>query len=284
MSSFSVLTIVKGRRNHLNHLLRGVAKSDTPPAEVIVVHMNQPTDEGLYDPGVPLRQFRLDRPDDPLPLARARNMAASRAQKDAFVFLDVDCIPGPGLFRKLSRAALRTHGLVMGTVNYLPPEVPAGGGWGGELLAERAIPHPRRPAVTELTREEDYALFWSLCFAIRRQEFERVGGLDTRYFGYGAEDTDFAYSLREIRVPFYLSSAVAYHQHHPTCSPPYNRLHDIVRNAVTFRDKWGSWPMEGWLTAFRDAGLIRWEARDITILREPDAALIAGSRSDTPFV
>nr|MBA2391010.1 glycosyltransferase family 2 protein [Geodermatophilaceae bacterium] len=32
----------------------------------------------------------------------------------------------------------------------------------------------------------------------------------------------------------------------------------ICRNATTFHRTWGAWPMEGWLAAFADDGLIAW--------------------------
>jgi hypothetical protein len=41
--------------------------------------------------------------------------------------------------------------------------------------------------------------------------------------------------------------------------PPVEHLHDIVRNAEIFHQRWGWWPMERWLTAFHQRGLI---ARD----------------------
>ena len=41
--------------------------------------------------------------------------------------------------------------------------------------------------------------------------------------------------------------ARAYHQHHPSSSPPVQHLADILRNGALFRRRWGRWPMEGWL-------------------------------------
>jgi hypothetical protein len=41
-------------------------------------------------------------------------------------------------------------------------------------------------------------------------------------------------------------------------TPPVEHLPDIVANAHRFRARWRRWPMEGWLSAFADAGLVRW--------------------------
>ncbi|GMA39209.1 hypothetical protein [Mobilicoccus caccae] len=46
-------------------------------------------------------------------------------------------------------------------------------------------------------------------------------------------------------------------------------LSDIVRNANIFERRWGRHPMEGWLDAFAEAGLARYDA-------EADAWLVTG--------
>lgn len=49
--------------------------------------------------------------------------------------------------------------------------------------------------------------------------------------------------------------ADAYHQFHPAGDPPVEHLADILVNARVFVERWGWWPMEGWLTAFQRRGL-----------------------------
>ncbi len=63
----------------------------------------------------------------------------------------------------------------------------------------------------------------------------------------------------------WVGGAWAYHQHREVSSPPREHLADIVRNARRFRDRWGRWPMEGWLGAFADEGLVEWEPEDQTL-------------------
>jgi hypothetical protein len=58
----------------------------------------------------------------------------------------------------------------------------------------------------------------------------------------------------------WLGDARAYHQHHPTQDPPVQHLHAILRNARLFHERWGWWPMSGWLEAFAQRGLV--ELRD----------------------
>lgn len=201
-----------------------------------------------------------------LRLAAGRNAGAraaadaSRAEAGApelLVFLDADCIPGPDLLACYRAAATaRPDALLAGPVTYLPPgasvETPAD-------LRRATAPHPARPvpADGELLDGDRYELFWSLSFAATRETWDRLGGFDEGYEGYGGEDTDFAFRAREAGVPLvWVGGAHAYHQHHPTTNPPVQHLDDILRNGRRFAERWGEWPMRGWLTAFAELGLV----------------------------
>ncbi|WP_311198348.1 glycosyltransferase [Corynebacterium sp. p3-SID1194] len=202
-------------------------------------------------------------------LARARNRGAAEAiarGNDVIVFLDADCVAGGDLV-PLYMKALAEHPdpVVAGPVTYMKE---------GELRTVRPDPHPARPnpPAGEVQRAEDYNLFWSLSFACTAQTWERIvesfGGFDEAYSGYGGEDTDFAWNLREHGIDLlWVGGAHAFHQWHPVSSPPWEHLDDILRNAAVFHSKWGTWPMEGWLRAFEEAGAI---------------ALIDGSWQRTP--
>ena len=78
------------------------------------------------------------------------------------------------------------------------------------------------------------------------------------------------------RIPDFLAlvgDAVVLHQHHDSFDPPVQQLRATVANAQRYRDKWGTWPMEGWLRGFTDLGLLDWH---------PDAATCAVRRDPTP--
>lgn len=67
-------------------------------------------------------------------------------------------------------------------------------------------------------------------------------------------------------------TAHRHHRRHEVTDPPVNHLADIVANANRFHQKWRTWPMEPWLTAFRDLGLIAWDAESAepaAVLRPP---------------
>lgn len=146
-----------------------------------------------------------------------------------------------------------------GTVAYLP-QVTDPRDYRTDSVAELADPHPARPvpADGQVVVGGDLRLFWSLSFALTATDWERVGGFSEEYVGYGAEDTDFGQRLGAAQgTMLWVGGAAAYHQHHPSETPPVRHLTSIIRNANVFRDHWGWFPMEGWLTAFAERGLAR---------------------------
>lgn len=195
-----------------------------------------------------------------LRLAAARNAgaaAAVAAGAEVLVFLDADCVPAPALIRRYRQAAERFPGAVLcGPVTYLPEGVSA------SAPAELSpAPHPARPVPADDEEREataaEYPLFWSLSFALTPSTWAAAGGFDEAYEGYGGEDTDFAFRLRAARIPLvWTGGAHAFHQHHPTSSPPWQHLDDILRNGAVFADRWHEWPMTGWLESFAAAGAI----------------------------
>lgn len=201
-----------------------------------------------------------------LRVGEGRNRAAAAAVDagaELLVFLDVDCLPGEELLAAY-RSAARAHpeAILAGAVTYLAsvqrPETAAD-------LPFLIRPHRARPALppreTRAATAAEYDLFWSLSFAVTPATWERIGGFHVGYEGYGAEDTDLAWTARAAGVEMrWVGGADAFHQWHPVSSPPWQHLDDILRNGATFHARWGSWPMGGWLDAFAAAGAI--EQRD----------------------
>jgi hypothetical protein len=264
VTRIAVATMARGRDVHLARQAAAVARLDPRPAAYVVLSLDP---EPAVVPGARV----LHRPDlgeAPLPLAAARNvaLAAAGAAADLVAYLDVDCLPAPGALARLAHAADATRGrhLLAGPVGRLGPLPPERlDPRTDELAAARARtrggprPVPDEDALAEEPRHE---LFWSLWFAVTPITHARIGGFDEAYRGYGAEDTDYAFRARAAGVPFtWVGGAWAYHQHHPVSSPPVQHVEAIVANARRFRDRWGVWPMEGWLAQFAAAGLVRWE-------------------------
>lgn len=275
----SVLTLVRGRAAHLAKLMEGLNRQSCPPDELVIAYMQDYPAACLPDTDFPVRTVFV--PGDPMPLAAARNRAAAAASGALLLFLDVDCIPSPDLVACYVEAAAQHPGILLGEVLYLPAGA-ADGPLDFDLLARRGRRHPAKPAIDagELRAEPNHGELWGLSFAVPAAIWAKAGGMDERFMGYGAEETDFAARLARADVPMaWVGGAQAYHQHHAVHIPPLQHFDHILRNATLYRQTWGRWCMDYWLGQFRDRGLIAWDADAITTLRRPTADEIAATRA-----
>lgn len=259
MSRLPLAVVTVASEARTEHLRRQQELLDRLGGDVVRVvgwlEGTPPTDLSARVVGVPPGEHGLR-------VARGRNEAARvalEAGAEVLVFLDADCLPGPGLLGRYADAAVAHQGaLLCGPVTYLPEGVTP---HDVEDLAALTSPHPARPHpddhATSWATPPEYDLFWSLSFAITAGTWRRTGGFAEVYEGYGAEDTDFAWAARERAVPMlWVGGAHAYHQWHPTSSPPWQHLDDVLRNGAVFAARWGRWPMAGWLAQFAEAGAI----------------------------
>lgn len=279
----SVITLNKGRDTHLARLLEGLGRG-TPPAECVVVEMgaNPPP---LGDHGFPIRRIAL--PSEGLPLARARNVGRRAAASPHLIFLDVDCIPSADLVSGLASDLTEADGLICCEVRYLPDGA-VDDDWTEAHLRRRGHSHPVRSFPDRgLVHTDNPGLFWSLAFGVRATTFDRLGGFDETFDGYGAEDTDLAFRADAVGVPILFSArGHAFHQYHGAYDPPLQHFTDIVSNARHFHARHGLWPMDGWLDAFASMGLLAPDWRKgPTVLRMPTADELTGARvpGDRPF-
>lgn len=273
MNGLSVLTLVRNRPAHFDNLVEGLRRSSLRPTELVVVDMS---DVPLAPPRTdfPVTIVRLE--TDGLPLAAARNRAVAAATGDRLLFLDVDCIPLCDCLATMNTALAENDALLCADVRYLARDSIQDHWTDATLLAAGASHPVRRFPVTGVRHERNPGLFWSLAFAIRRARFDALGGFDERFTGYGAEDTDFGFRADAAGVPLlFVGGAITCHQHHAIYDPPLQHFADIVRNARRFREKWGVWPMEGWLADYTALGLITLDDDGLSVLRTPDQSELA---------
>ena len=255
------VVIIAGERDeHLTRVLDALAVQHRPADRVVVADMADA--RGVLD-RAPLGVERVVVPTagGALPLGAARNAGAAHLDSDVLAFLDVDCIPGPAFVAEHA-ASLDVHpdALACGRVRYLRREWQVAGP--APDLDGLSDPHPGRPAPDHDELDIDrHELFWSLNFAVRAPTWERLGGFDTGYRGYGAEDTDLGLRARRLGIPLlWVAGAGVYHQWHPPTRLDPDRRDEIVANARRFHDRWGTWPMVGWLDELAAAGTVRFDA------------------------
>jgi hypothetical protein len=256
----AVITVASAaRREHLERQRRVLAEVADDIVRV-EAWLDETLPDGIRDAGT--HTLHVPPGSRGIRVGEGRNRAAERAidaGAELLVFLDVDCLPGPDLLPAY-RAAARTDpaALLSGPVTYLASVQRPGSASDLPFLRR---PHRARPALplgqARAATSAEYDLFWSLSFALTPTTWGRIGGFHPGYEGYGAEDTDLAWTARERGVEMrWIGGADAFHQWHPVSSPPWQHLDDILRNGATFHERWGEWPMGGWLDAFAAAGAI----------------------------
>ena len=287
MRSVSALTLAAGRAEHLANVIRGFEAQDRRPDELIVGVMQDTPYTDLPDTSFPVRQILVERTNGELNLAAARNRVGFAATGDVLVFVDVDCIPAPSLVADYAEACEPGRGLVMGEVLYLRHGM-AGAALDYDRWAAEGVRHSDRqgPPAEGLRACEDYRCFWSLNFAMHRQDWHRSGGFHEGYYGYGGEDTDFGRILadRDIAI-WWTKGARVYHQFHEHYMPPVHHVASVLRNANHFATRWGHRTMEHWLHAFCLMGLLERSGAELRVVREPSETdfALCRQRPDMPY-
>lgn len=288
-SPVAVVTIVSGRHDHLARQRWGLGHQVEPPHLHVVVAMDDPSVEEALDEEqrrpCPTHVVHVPRRHGLLPLAAARNAGVAAARERGarlMVLLDVDCIPTARLVDRYRRA-LAQHSddkerpvVTCGAVRYLdeatsriPVERTR---W--ERLAAGSTDDPRRIPGGGVREVRDLRLFWSLSFATTSAAWDRIGGFDEGYLGYGGEDTDFGQRLGAADgTMLWVGDALAYHQHHESHDPPLHHVAEVVDNATRFEARWGWLPMRRWLSQYEDLGLV---------VRHPDGRYETTERARTP--
>lgn len=277
MVQFSIVTIIKGRRKQLANLLESIKLSVVRPFDIQVVCMDD-LEEILIPDGITVNFHRIKETHE-LPLAAARNAGINAAETTNIIFIDVDCIVSPTLFSNLLED-LSGENIVTAYPLYLPM-LPNSGNYTN--LKGQAVAHPGRERIPS-GEPVEHLQFWSLIFAIQKTTFNRIGGFDESFTGYGAEDTDFAMMFHQAHIDLIFVRDYVLHQYHDKYDPPLNYFDSIIENAIRYQQKWKVLPMQSWLKAFEKMDLINIEATgDITLLQKPSARQIEDSVSLHPY-
>jgi len=284
MIKISVIIVNAGRDRHLRNVLEGILKGEHYPDEIIVVNVAERLMDLKFYPKI--KQVLIDPSTmkDALGIGELRNIGAKAASFDLLCFLDVDCIPSSTYFSMIVESRPLKNCLYMGTPRYMTSVVQE---VDFDWLDHHSILHPARPNFAQLTKYDDFCLFWSLCFYMYADDFNKLDGFDESFRGYGAEDTDFALRAQSKHMEFWLSPFIIYHQQHDLYRPPYHQFRSIINNCETFYDRWKFWPMENFLDSFHQDKFIvlRSDGSKIQILKEPSNRFIQSKKvCNEPFL
>ena len=114
---FSVVTIVKGRKEQLSNLIKSIERASYLPQEMVIVWMAPPSDDSLIcsDFFPIIHRFAAS---EPLPIPKARNRGFESCKTDKFIYLDVDCICPETLLEEMT-GMLSTGKVVTANVTLL---------------------------------------------------------------------------------------------------------------------------------------------------------------------
>ena len=248
-TDYSIVTIVKHRTQQLSHLISSIECSSLLPREMVIVWMTSPSEESLRRSDFFDIVHRFATCEE-LPIAKARNRGFDACSTEKVIYLDVDCMCPEYLLEEL--AGSLTDGNVV-TANTISPTVSQSGSVSTKPFTSPVISAPEKVPFAE---------FDATLFSITRSDFERVGGFDTEYSGFGIGDYDFAMRCSKAGLFLLNSGRYVYKQFHVHYNPPVNHLCDLVANAELFKRKWGAYPACKWFTQFADIGLINPDFKD----------------------
>lgn len=204
LPNLSVIIPTRNRLDLLRNCIGGLARTDYPNMEVIIV------DNGSDDPAALQYLAELDparflvlRDDGPFNYSRLNNRAARLAQGELLCLLNNDIeVLEPDWLKLMAGQALRPEVGAVGACLLYPDGriqhagvvlgIGGGAGHAHRLLRLEAEGYFRRHALPQFVSAVTAA-----CLVVRRASFESVGGLDEESFSVAFNDVDFCLRLNQ---------------------------------------------------------------------------------------
>ncbi|WP_374687935.1 glycosyltransferase family 2 protein [Promineifilum sp.] len=213
----------------LSRALNAVLAQSQPADEIIVVGR----DEAGALAACPTARF-IDT-GAPVCAARARNLGMAAATGDLFLLLDADCIPRPDWLAQHAGRQAAGERVVGGAValqgsNYWAQSDNV------SMFHEFVPQHPPGPRF----------LLPTLNLSVRREVFERAGGLDESFPGAAAEDADWTIRIRRAGYRLYFEPAAmvahapARTTRHDVARHWRNLGHNAIRVRLRYADEFGT--------------------------------------------
>ena len=203
----SAIIPTRDRADLLRTCLSGLLeRTDYPSLEVLIVDNDsrEADTHALFAELAADRRVRVLPVSGPFNYSRLNNAAAAEAQGDILLLLNNDiAVMEPGWLRELVSLAVRPEiGAIGCKLLYEDGTLQHGGvvlGYGG--VAGHFMPQARRDdpgPLGLLALTHTVSAVTAACLAIRRELFERAGGLDEDHFAVAFNDVDFCLRVREL--------------------------------------------------------------------------------------
>lgn len=260
----SLVTIVKNRIHQLRNLIAHLEQCEPLPDELIVVWMSPPSKDSLAGSNKfsIVHKFSCS---EHLPIAKARNKGLNEAANPVMGYMSVDVLPAPDFIHCHSNRCSPGNLVVSEYYRGVDEETLYAG------YHNFSVGPPDGEQQTPLNVSDYASLFF-----IHRDDFQRIGGFDERYDGFGINDEDFFTSCFHCGIKVDYAPSVTLHQHRANYACPLNHLVDFSRNAQIFYQKWGFYPNKKVLSEYVKCGCINadYELHGIQIKRLPTPAEI----------
>lgn len=255
MKRVSVVIPYYRRLRNLRLALCALAEQDMPRDEFEVIIGSL---EHSIELASLLQEFgsRLDvrcvATSEPWNVARARNLALRAVEGEVVQLLDADMLlPRNYLRRLVQRFALDAAKVVVGQMLNYDEGVDVGtySEHDFDFYQQRFLARedrPELPADIRWTIEQPlpWALCWTASIALSRHDLERYGlYFDTRFKGWGVEDTEWGFRLTQAKLPIVFADELwAIHLPHPRNVASNHR--DEASNFDRFLRKWPCFDVE----------------------------------------
>ena len=282
-SPISAVTIVKNRTEKLTNLITQLEQCSPTPDELVIVWMAPPSDLSL------IQSDKLDivhkfTTQGELPIAKARNKGMLAAKHANLAYLNVDAVVSPSLFKD-GLLALKDNAVIFTSVVFLPSErcekphsdIAKNERQIGYLASnDDTLPKEDNNEIPSRDQEINHGKFSddSICstvFFIRKADFQKTGGFDEGYAGFGLNDEDFFTHCRALGFSLEQLPTRTFAPQRPNYQCPVNHLLDFVHNAQRFHSKWGFYPCADVLTAYAEKGFIdsNYEENGLKVIQLP---------------
>ncbi|AEF02098.1 family 2 glycosyl transferase [Alteromonas sp. KS69] len=263
-SSISVIITVKSRIEAFTAFVNRLEKAELPPRELIVVWMGRPSEHSLYKSEVFNIVHRFDNCEE-LDIAGARNRGLAAATSSLCLFMNVESIFSPQLFKCLQNSWSQSR-VITSKISCVSEDISL---TDYSDLIEHTNNNPE-------TKENGSDCAFSIrqnstLFCIGTDDLKRIGGFDEGYRGYGLNDEDFFQTCINANLDIERIDLITFIKERENYRCPVNHLIDFVSNAGRYKQKWGEYPCPEILQDFADKGYINqsFQKEELHILRLP---------------